>query len=143
MSTLLEQVEIDFLLLADKAEILNGKLYMMGGAWDRIHLKETEVEGGIPVPLSIVVGVLVPWHLTNESHQIHLSVHDEDGNLISPQGDASVKVGRPLEATRGQKFRVMAVFSNVWTLPRPGAYSVAASFSNGNGKEASFYAVPS
>ena len=43
MSTLLEQVEIDFLLLADKAEILNGKLYMMGGAWDRIHLKETEV----------------------------------------------------------------------------------------------------
>ena len=32
MSPSLKQVEIDFLLLADRAEVLNGKLYMLGSA---------------------------------------------------------------------------------------------------------------
>ena len=28
--------EIEWLILADEAELVNGKLYMMGGGWDRI-----------------------------------------------------------------------------------------------------------
>ena len=62
MASGLEQVEIDFLLLADRAEVLNGKLYLMGGAWDRRQIRDIDS----PVSLTIVVGVLVPWNLTNE-----------------------------------------------------------------------------
>ena len=40
MSTGIEHVEIDFMLLADKAEVLGGKLYMMGGAWDRLTIND-------------------------------------------------------------------------------------------------------
>ncbi len=52
----LERVEIDFLLLADRAEVLNGKLYMMGGAWDRRQIRSIDS----PVSLTMVIGVLVP-----------------------------------------------------------------------------------
>ena len=77
-----EQVEVDFLLLADRAEVLNGKLYMMGGAWDRRNIRDIAA----PVPLSIVVGVLIPWNLTNEPHQLRLRIEDEDGNNSATRG---------------------------------------------------------
>ena len=97
MSSSLEQVEIDFLLLADRAEVLNGKLYMMGGAWDRRHIRDI----GAPVALTIVVGVLVPWNLTNEPHWLRIRIEDEDGTPAPPEVEATVNVGRPANATQG------------------------------------------
>lgn len=49
--------DVEFLILADRAEVLNGKLYMMGGAWD--HVFATNLEGSIP--LHIACGVLIPY----------------------------------------------------------------------------------
>ena len=137
MSTIVEQVEIDFMLLADKAEIHAGKLYMMGGAWDRLHVKSL----GAPVSLSLIIGVLVPWTLTNEPHQLRIRIEDEDGNPVPPSAEASINVGRPSESTKGQSFRAMAVINNHWTLPRLGAYSVIASVSGRHEKRVTFYAV--
>jgi len=31
-------MQLDFLILADRAEAVNGKLYLLGGAWDRLGL---------------------------------------------------------------------------------------------------------
>ena len=36
-ATLTRVPEIDYLLVADRAEVVNGKLYLMGGSWDRIQ----------------------------------------------------------------------------------------------------------
>ena len=80
MAMMLDQVEVDFLILADLAEVLNGKLYMMGGAWDRRHFRDIAA----PVPLTIVVGVLVPWNLTNEPHRLRIRLEDEDGGALPP-----------------------------------------------------------
>lgn len=132
-----EQVEVDFLLLADRAEVLNGKLYMMGGAWDRRNIRDIAA----PVPLSIVVGVLIPWNLTNEPHQLRLRIEDEDGNPVPPEVEATVNVGRPVNATQGQSFRATAVINNRWNLPRYGTYRVAASVAGHGEKRVTFYAV--
>ncbi len=132
-----EQVEVDFLLLADRAEVLNGKLYMMGGAWDRRHIRDIAA----PVPLTIVVGVLVPWNLTNEPHRLGIRVEDEDGNPVLPEVEATVNVGRPVNATQGQSFRATAVINNRWTLPRYGVYSVVASVAGQTDRRVAFYAV--
>ena len=35
-ATLNRRPEIDYLLVADRAEVVSGKLYLMGGSWDRI-----------------------------------------------------------------------------------------------------------
>ena len=137
MSTFVEQVEIDFMLLADKAEVLKGKLYMMGGAWDRIQVKHLEA----PVALSIVIGVLVPWNLTNEPHRLQISIKDEDGNQIPPTAQATINVGQPVASTKGQLFRATAVLSNQWALPKTGAYTVVASVSGQHQKQITFYAL--
>ena len=137
MSTVVERVEVDFMFLADRAEVLNGKLYVMGGAWDRYRLKNINS----PVDISIVIGVLVPWNLTNEPHQLQIRIEDEDGNSLAPGADCNINVGRPVSSTKGQVFRATAVLSNRWTLPKLGAYSVVASIAGREEKRVTFYAV--
>ena len=136
MSMLIERVEIDFMLLADRAEVLNGKLYMMGGAWDRRYISNIEA----PVGISIAIGVLVPWNLTNEPHQIEIRIEDEDGNVLSPRPQITLNVGRPTQATKGQTFRAMAVVGARWTLPKLGTYCVVASIAGEDSKRVNFYA---
>ena len=133
----LDQVEVDFLLLADRAEVLNGKLYMMGGAWDRRQVRDI----ASPVSLTIVIGVLVPWNLTNEQHRLTIRIEDEDGAMIPPEVEVTVNVGRPVDATQGQSFRATAVINNRWQLPRYGTYRVAASTAGHNEKRVTFYAI--
>ena len=137
MSMPLEQVEVDFLLLADRAEVLNGKLYMMGGAWDRRHIRDIST----PASLTIVVGVLVPWNLTNEPHRLRIRIEDEDGSPVPPEVEATVNVGRPVNAMQGQSFRATAVVNNRWTLPRYGVYRVVASVASHSERRVAFYAV--
>ena len=139
MSTAFELVDIDFLLLADRAEVLNGKLYMMGGAWDRRQIRDIAA----PVPLTIVTSVLVPWNLTNEPHRLRIRIEDEDGSPVPPEVEATVNVGRPVNATQGQSFRATAVINNRWTLPRYGTYRVVASVAGHSEKRVAFYAVES
>ena len=133
-----EQVEVDFLLLADKSEILNGKLYMMGGGWDRRYISDLSA----PVAITMVLGVLVPWNLTNEKHSILIGLEDEDGNSLPPSVSAEITVGRPPEATRGQTFRAMASLSGQWTLPHLGTYSIVVLLEGEEIKRTLFYAVP-
>ena len=137
MSSGFEQVEVDFLLLADRAEVLNGKLYMMGGAWDRRQVRDI----GLPVSITIVVGVLVPWNLTNEPHRLRLRIEDEDGSQVHPEVDATINVGRPVDATQGQSFRATAVINNRWTLPHYGTYRVVAEMTGQGERRVTFYAV--
>ena len=110
---------------------------MMGGAWDRRHIRDITA----PVPLTIVVGVLVPWNLTNEPHRLEIRLEDEDGSPVLPQVEATVNVGRPVNATQGQSFRATAVVNNRWALPRFGIYRVVASMGGYTEKRVAFYAV--
>ena len=55
-------VNIDYLILADWAEVINGKIYVQGGGWTTINARE-------PLPVSrtiaIAVSPRVEWHETN------------------------------------------------------------------------------
>ena len=135
----IEQVEIDFLMLADRAEVINGKIYMMGGAWDRQQIADFTK----PTTISMVVGVVVPWTLTNEPHSVHIFIEHEDGSKLEPQISGVVTVGRPLNATRGQKFRAVVPITAQWILRGPGTYRVVASLQDGQDKRTVFYAQQS
>ena len=138
MSSESEQLEVDYMLLADRAEVLNNKIYMMGGGWDRRFIRN--IEGAIDI--TIVIGVLVPWNLTNELHEISVRIIDDDGQVTPPEVRARVTAGRPPEAVQGQAFRVSLVFNANWKLPKFGAYSVEASLPNRILKKAGFYLMP-
>lgn len=133
-----EAVSVEFIMLADHAEVMNGKLYMMGGGYDRRFINDINS----PVTLVVVVSVSVPWNLTNQPHTVKIRVETEDGAVVvESQGDLTV--GRSAEAIPGQLFRVMSVINFTAQLPQFGGYQVIAALSGGESRSINFYAVSS
>src|SRR4051812_8579026 len=99
----LNRVRIEFLLLADRAEAVNGKLYMMGGAWDRIFLPNLQQ----PHPLSLAIALCVPWNATNVQHQLTISIEDTDSQPVGFRAEMTFAAGRPPWLEQGDAQRVM------------------------------------
>jgi hypothetical protein len=84
------------LLLADAAEAVNGKLYILGGGWS--------VTGPDPAPMAIAIKIEVPWDQGNDVHKLRLWLVDADGQPVEADGpegevpivlDADFETGRP------------------------------------------------
>lgn len=118
----LPQAEIDFVVLADSAQVVQQKLYLLGGGWNQLSA------GAYPAnhPMAIAVGVLVPWALTDETHAITVDMVDEDGNPIAQTITAELKVGRPPNLKRGSTQRAMFSIQGIIGIPRAGSYTVRA-----------------
>ncbi len=136
MNNLSQQPEIEFLILADRVEAINGKLYMMGGAWDQLHVGDFNQS----VSIGFAVGILVPWSETNVDHPIHIWMEHEDGTKIPPGIEAKVNVGRPPQSVPGQPFRTLLAVNGVWKLPGPATYRILAAVGDSEPKRTVFHA---
>lgn len=107
------------LLLADWAEVLNGKLYVMGGGW-------TET-GPAPAPSALATIIEVSWDETNREHTAKFQLVDSDDQPVMipvPTGPQRVEVtakfdvGRPPGSLPGSSFNVpMAMILGPLPLP--------------------------
>ena len=76
------------MLLADAAQAVDGKLYVLGGGWS--------VTGPEPAPMAIALKIDVPWDEANKRHKFQLALLDADGQPVivpTPTGE------RPFELT--------------------------------------------
>lgn len=77
------------MMLADAAQEVGGKLYILGGGWS--------LTGPGPTPMAIALKIEVPWHRTNERHRLLLELLDDDGNPVLVPGEGEQRV--PLQIT--------------------------------------------
>lgn len=105
------------LLLADSAQAVQGKLYVLGGGWSII--------GPDPTPMAIAIKVEVPWDEANKRHILTLALLNADGQPVmvpTPTGDRPVElngefeVGRPPGLKPGTPLDV-ALAINIGPLP--------------------------
>lgn len=103
------------MILADAAQALNNKLFILGGGWS--------VTGPDPIPSAIARHIKVPWDQANERHELRLELVDSDGNpatVPSPIGvqpivlETEFEVGRPPRLARGAD-RPLARYES-WTV---------------------------
>jgi hypothetical protein len=83
------------MMLADAAQAVGGKLYILGGGWS--------VTGPQPSPFAIALKIEVPWDEANRPHEFALSLVNADGQpvvLPTPGGEAAVEVKGNLEVGR-------------------------------------------
>ena len=139
MSISVEHVGLDFLMLADRAEFLNGKLYMMGGLYDRVEVKDLNN----PPVINIVVGIVIPWALANQEHSVVLRVETEDGELLGKEIIGRVTVARPLNALPGQVFKAVMALNIRTKFPSYGAYRISAIGPGGDAKSTALYVLKS
>lgn len=138
MSAFPQKPDIDFLILADKAEAINGKLYMMGGGWERLFVNDFAEA----ITVNLAIGILVPWSETNKNHPVIISLEHEDGTKVASDFQMAVNVGRPPTSVPGQSFRAIITVEAKWRLPGPSAYRVIAEIPGVTSKRTAFYAEP-
>lgn len=116
------------LLLADSAQAVNGKLYILGGGWT----DTTQGPDGQTVTHAVAAIVDVPWDLANHQHHARLRLLDADGHPVEPlagqplQIDSDFEVGRPPGAQPGVPLPMQFAL-NIGSLPlAPGRYSWGA-----------------
>jgi hypothetical protein len=108
-------------LLCDFAEDLNGKLYVMGGGWNRL-VADT------PTQIAIAVLLEIPWDQANRPHGIKIELLDEDGHAVTPPGaeapiliEGKLEVGRPPGSKPGSALNApLAIKIPVFVLPTGG-----------------------
>lgn len=74
------------MMLADAAQAVTGKLYILGGGWS--------LTGPNPTPMAIAVKIEVPWDQANDKHDFKLSLYDADGKSVKVEEKED---GEPIE----------------------------------------------
>jgi len=104
------------MLLADHAQAVQGKLYIVGGGW-------TIIAPG--TPSAVAIYIRVPWTQTNTKHTWRLELIDSDGQPVvvpGPVGEQPIvieggfEVGRPAGSIPGTE-QAVSLAVNYGPLP--------------------------
>ncbi|HWL43617.1 MAG TPA: hypothetical protein VNQ73_11785 [Ilumatobacter sp.] len=105
------------LMLADSAQAVQGKLYILGGGWDTTMV---DPNGFVP-PSALAALIRVPWDLANAPHRATFRLLDADGQVVTADGEPvemhnDFEAGRPPGTPAGADLPIPIV----WSLgPRP------------------------
>lgn len=115
-------MQVEWLILADFAQMVANKLYLQGGGWDKLT-----INAGFPATYSIGIAASfrVPWNETNQENNVEIEVVTDDGESIA-KISASFTVGRPPDIPAGQDQRSQIAGNLTLQLPRPGTYTIIA-----------------
>jgi hypothetical protein len=131
-------VDLDFLLVADRAEAVNGKLYVLGGGWDRITLPAYPGAANFDVAL----GVMVAYTETNERHEFQLTLEDDDNHVVLGPISGQFELGRPPGIRPAQAQRFMVAVRGPFPLQQAGCYHWIASLDGKRAGRSTFWADP-
>jgi len=135
-------MEIEWLILADSAQVVGNKLYLLGGGWDAIM-----VHKGFPVNqgLSIAVSIKVPWNSTNQKHNFEIEIVGEDPQTEEQKSMAKMggqfEVGRPPGIPQGEDQRIQMAMNLELPLDAPGSKTVLARIDGEEARRTQFRVV--
>ena len=136
-------MEVEWLILADSAEVVGNKLYLLGGGWDRLT-----VNTGFPIDqrCAIAVSVRVPWNETNQKHVFEVEVMSEDPQTEEPKSLVKVngqfEVGRPPGIPQGQEQRIQLAINMGLRLETPGTKVIIARIEGQEMRRVHFNVIP-
>ncbi len=121
-------MEVEWLILADAAQVTSNKLYLLGGGWDRLVIART-----FPVThqMAVATAFRVSWNETNQEHDFEIEVINADGAGVAKLA-GQFEVGRPPGIPPGQDQRTQIAVNLGLPLKHPGTYEVVARL---NGEE--------
>jgi len=113
-------MEVDFAFLADKAEAVNGKIYVVSGAIDTIWAPRVPA---VHPYMSFVMRLLFSSAEVDRTHRVEIHLIDEDGRRMTTVG-GDTRVERKPDLPRGwpQSFIAVLNFANL-KFERFGDYS--------------------
>lgn len=132
-------MDIEWLILADAAQVTNNKLYVLGGGWDKLTINQPLPSGH---QMAVAISILVDWNETNTRHDFEIELVDADGTSIG-RVQGQIEAGRPVGAAPGQPQRVQAAVNLGFPIAKLGTYAVAAKLDGEVKRQFSFEIVNS
>jgi hypothetical protein len=86
-------MELDFAFLADSAQVVNGRLFVLGGALDRLWAPQVPVVHPL---MTLAMRFQLSVAELDREHQLEVVLIDGDGKHLSKVG-GKLKVGRRVE----------------------------------------------
>lgn len=132
--------ELEFAVIANHAEAINGLLYLSGAGWTDVQ--QPIGPNGQPgiVHFGMAVSILVGWNETNRRFPLKLVVVHEDGKELAAV-QAQVEAGRPLGLPAGSDIRSVLAVNAEAQFPQPGTYEFRAEL-DGKVRSTSFRVKP-
>jgi hypothetical protein len=130
-------MKLGFLMLTDHSEVLNGKVYAMGGGWNMLHFPELPVEHAF----GIAFGLDVPWDETNQRHTLSLEIEDPDGARLGDEFSFEFETGRPPGLVPGQDQRIVLSLEARVELAASGPHAVVMSVGDQEIGRSRFYVL--
>ncbi len=116
----IEQTTVDYLLVADYAEVINGKAYVVGAGWDKFSPPAYPA----PMKIGIAVGIRVPYLESNTPHHLSVRMRNGDGQeVFKIEGD--LETGRP-PGSRGDSILVPLAVNAQVDVPSPQLFELVA-----------------
>ena len=67
-------MEVEWLILAEAAQVVDSKMYMLGGGWDQLT-----TGSDFPLEHRFAIAILAPVDKTNQAHPFTFVFMDEEG----------------------------------------------------------------
>jgi hypothetical protein len=98
------------LILCDHAEAINGKLYVMGAAWNLLQAPNQ------PINIALAIIVKVAWDEADTSHELRAELVTADGELVEMEGQpvapsGHFELGRPAGIKPGSTLNMPLAFN--------------------------------
>jgi len=115
-------MQVEWIVLADAAQAVGNKAYILGGGWDQLQVPGP----GHPHHCAIAVSLLVPWNETNEPHTVAVEMMSADGTDRVRLSEGRLEVGRPVGVARGQDQRAIIAIDLAVGFQRSGRFELRA-----------------
>ena len=117
-------MKIDYALLADAAQAVGGKIFVLGGGWNVFR------SGNFPAPvqLAIAAGIGFANSEVGLRHPLKIAVVDETGVAVIPELNGQIETGQLApDFPPGLPIKVPVAWNVGFQVPRPGRYRIVIS----------------
>lgn len=122
---------IDYLIVANYAEVVNGMLYLMGGNFSDVIRPVMEPDSTVINSFCAAISISIPWDSPNQLHSLTIRLENRDDTKVISEVKATFSVSKPPNMTQDIEQHAVGVIRFNAIFPSPGNYEVIAVVDNG------------
>jgi hypothetical protein len=114
-------MKIEFALLADAAQAVGGKVFVLGGGWNLFRAANYPA----PVQLAIAIGLGFSHDEVGLKYPLNVVIADEAGVPVVPEMKGQVETGQPApDVPKTASVKIPVAININMSLPHPGTYGI-------------------
>lgn len=135
-----DRVSLDYLIVANHAEVMNGMLYLNGGGWSDLFRPIVSEPGVLYLnSFSVAISLSFPPELTNRQYHLVIRLEKLDDSQVLAQNHSAITVGKPVIPAENTIPHVLVAATFNVVFPSPGSYRIFAEIEEGgDSKEYTF-----